>query len=195
MYRLRITGDIRVEIWRRCKDYPKCEISNKNGWRHFNTKKEIEGKFDKRGYRRVRLGTNRSAFFSRLVAKAFPEFCGEWFEGCQVHHKDFDPKNNAAENLIILTPSEHQKYHYAQKIIKPYQAPERGKAISQAKKGIPNLSSRKPINQFSLNGILIKRWNSISEINKKLGYSTGQICDCCKGNNKTAHGFLWSYAD
>lgn len=47
----------------------------------------------------------------RLVARAFPEICGEWFEGCVVHHKDRNPLNNRADNLIIMSRSEHEQFH------------------------------------------------------------------------------------
>ena len=38
-----------------------------------------------------------------LVARAFPEICGEWFEGAEVDHKDGNPMNNAAENLRVVS--------------------------------------------------------------------------------------------
>lgn len=46
-----------------------------------------------------------------LVAKAFPEICGEWFEGCHVHHIDHNPLNNRADNLKVMTAEEHIKLH------------------------------------------------------------------------------------
>lgn len=51
-----------------------------------------------------------------LVAMAFPEICGEWFEGCQVHHVDHNTKNNRADNLIVLTKEEHIKIHQESEI-------------------------------------------------------------------------------
>ena len=46
-------------------------------------------------------GKPRQRFISVLVAKAFPEICGEWFEGAEVDHKDTDTQNNTAENLRV----------------------------------------------------------------------------------------------
>ena len=37
----------------------------------------------------------------KLVAKAFPEICGEWFEGCEIDHLDCNPHNNVATNLRV----------------------------------------------------------------------------------------------
>lgn len=57
-----------------------------------------------------------------LVAKAFPEICGEWFEGCHVHHKDHNPLNNRADNLQIMTAKDHIKLHRESEITKKRKA-------------------------------------------------------------------------
>lgn len=63
---------------------------------------------------------NRYSYFSYkgkkyfehiIVAKAYPEICGEWFEGCEVHHKDFNKLNNCANNLEIVSKDEHLEIH------------------------------------------------------------------------------------
>ena len=46
-----------------------------------------------------------------LVAITFPEICGKWFDGCQVHHIDQNPSNNMANNLICLSKDEHNAIH------------------------------------------------------------------------------------
>lgn len=60
-------------------------------------------------YKTKRLLENENNYI--LVAKAFPEICGEWFKGCHVHHKDFNHSNNEATNLICLSPREHVRIH------------------------------------------------------------------------------------
>lgn len=55
--------------------------------------------------------SGKTVYIHTLVAKAFPEICGEWFEGCEVHHKDCNPLNNCAENLIVCTKEEHLLFH------------------------------------------------------------------------------------
>lgn len=54
---------------------------------------------------------NRTRYAHLEVAKAFPEICGEWFEGCEVHHKDGNSLNNEASNLIVCTHDEHVEFH------------------------------------------------------------------------------------
>lgn len=46
-----------------------------------------------------------------LVAQAFPEICGEWFDGAVVHHKDLNQYNNRADNLQVLSEQEHRAIH------------------------------------------------------------------------------------
>lgn len=55
------------------------------------------------------------------VAKAFPEICGEWFEGAEVHHLDGNPLNNAATNLRVLSKKEHKELHKTDEITKTKQ--------------------------------------------------------------------------
>lgn len=64
------------------------------------------------GYLRVQLCNNnrrQKYFVHRLVAKAFVE---GYFENADVNHKDFDRRNNCAENLEWVTKSQNSKWTY-----------------------------------------------------------------------------------
>jgi hypothetical protein len=54
-----------------------------------------------------------------------------------------------------------------------------------------------PILQFSLDGKLIRQWNSAREVERELNIAHNQIAACCKKrkNYKTAGGFKWKYKD
>ena len=54
--------------------------------------------------------------------------------------------------------------------------------------------SSKQINQLTLEGALIKIWDSISDVQKTLGFSKGNISQCCKHKRVQANGFKWQYA-
>ena len=58
-------------------------------------------------------------------------------------------------------------------------------------------SLSKPVNQYDLQGNLIKTWKSTSEIEKCLGFERSLISKCCLGKShyKTAHGFIWKYVE
>lgn len=51
----------------------------------------------------------------------------------------------------------------------------------------------RPINQYDLNGILIREWASTKEAGELLGISRGNITNCCKGKYKSVKGFVWEY--
>lgn len=49
--------------------------------------------------------------YAIYVAKTHPETCGEWFEGCEVHHLNGIKTDDRPENLICLTKAEHHRVH------------------------------------------------------------------------------------
>lgn len=52
-------------------------------------------------------GVRRHVSVSRSVAKAFPEICGEWFDGCTVDHINTIKTDNRPENLRVVTLKEN----------------------------------------------------------------------------------------
>ena len=102
------------EEWRIISDNPDYEISNHGRVRNKITQvlKEIHVYEKEDGYKTLLVCLNSKPLKPhRLVAKAFPEICGNWFEGCEVHHLDKNPANNHADNLKICTKEEHFEYH------------------------------------------------------------------------------------
>lgn len=53
----------------------------------------------------------------------------------------------------------------------------------------------KPVAQYSLDGKLIKIWDSATEIERELGYFHGNIGKCCLGKYKTSNGYIWKFYD
>ena len=114
-------------IWRPVKGYEELyEVSNTGLVRSVgkytrgphNTVRFLAGKVLKTtveptGYVRVHLNKNghmKSFYVHRIVAQAFPEICGEWFEGCQINHKSEVKTDNWAENLETCTESYNRGY-------------------------------------------------------------------------------------
>lgn len=54
---------------------------------------------------------------------------------------------------------------------------------------------RRSIGQYSLDGELIKEFNSLREIERVLGYFRANISPCLRGEFKQAYGFIWKYLD
>lgn len=51
---------------------------------------------------------------------------------------------------------------------------------------------KRPVIQYSMDGVFIKKWSSISKASKETGIS--HIWDCCRGERKSAGSFLWEYS-
>ena len=51
----------------------------------------------------------------------------------------------------------------------------------------------KPVNQYSLDGKFIKRWNSSSEIERVINLTARNILGACKGEQLTAFGYIWKF--
>lgn len=50
----------------------------------------------------------------------------------------------------------------------------------------------KRVLQLSLNGDLIREWESTQECGRN-GFNQGNVASCCRGERKTYKGFLWMY--
>ena len=146
-----------------------------------------------------RFGRKKTNLVHRLVAKAFPEICGEWFDGCVVDHIDTIRDNNRAENLRVCThhennmnPITRQRYHDMQ-IGKKKNYPVWNKG-----KKLPHLSGEKssrsrPILQYTKDGESVKRWANTSIAGDTLGIARTSITNCLTGLSNTAKGFVWKY--
>lgn len=51
----------------------------------------------------------------------------------------------------------------------------------------------KEINQYDLNGIFIKTWESAKEIENICGYNHSKIASCCRGRQRIAYDYIWRY--
>lgn len=54
---------------------------------------------------------------------------------------------------------------------------------------------RKPINQLTLDGQMVKRWDSALEASETIGFSNGYLCETLKGRRDKAYGYRWEYAN
>lgn len=135
----------------------------------------------KTGYLQVKLCKEGRSFYKRphrLVSEAFiynPENKKE------VNHINGIKNDNRVENLEWCTSSENQIHSFKNGLQKIY-------------KGKDHIQSR-PIIQLSIEGKLVKEWESIKQVKRELGFNTCGIIKCCKKQPKykTAYGFKWQY--
>ena len=169
------TKQFSIEIeWRDVVGYEDLyKVSTEGNIKSIRRNKILSQDTNQDGYKRVQLYKNKaSKHYSvhRLVAQAFipnPDNLP------QVNHKDEDKSNNCVSNLEWITPKDNCNYG------------TRNRKVA--------LSKNKPVLQLSLEGDLIREWESASEVARVLGYNQGDICNCCNNKLKTAHKFKWSY--
>ena len=218
---LMMRENLEKEEWRIISDNRDYEVSSFGRVRNKETKVIEEIHAYKRNGTNYKSAMVRNRQLSRIVARAFPDICGEWFGGCQVHHLDENPLNNHADNLKVCTKEEHDAYHYEErrqrciercKGMKGTNHPMFGKKhseetrrkISGAKRG-KNLSEEtkrkmrmnrkdmKPVYQYSLDGKFIRKWDSAREIERVLEYKHSNISSVCLGKLSSAYGYIWKH--
>lgn len=115
-------------------------------------------------------GKVKQALVHRLVAEAFIE---NPLNLPQINHKDENVKNNCVENLEWCTSKYNANYG------------TRNKRQSQ--------KVSKPVNQYDLDGNLIKKWDQVRSVVSG-GYDTKSVITACKTKGKIYKKSLWEYA-
>lgn len=70
---------------------------------------------------------------------------------------------------------------------------KRGENHPAKKKMGKNSPFSKKVIQKSMEGKIIKIWDSLQDIKRELGFTPSNICRCCKGSVKRIGGFKWEY--
>ena len=176
-----------IEIWRSIKGYEGLyEVSDLGRVRMLGRYKKyrngslvrIDGKvlsqFRVRGYLKSKLrdkdGKAKMFYTHRLVANAFLPNPNNY---PQVNHKDENKYNNNARNLEWCTAKYNSNY---------------GTGIERCSK-----ARFKKIAQFTIEGELIKTWDSMKDIVEQCNFSYSGISQACNGKIKTAKGFVWKF--
>lgn len=143
-------------------------------------------------------------------------------EGYDVHHIDGNPLNNSIYNLELVELHAHRSEHKKNRIVseetkkkmsesmknmseetkkkisetlKGFKHTEETKMkMSKAKKGIQlnRKDLSKQVAQYTLEGELVKIWNSVMECGRN-GFNHTGVSKCCLGKRKTHKGYIWKY--
>ena len=89
----------------------------------------------KDGYWQISSGPNQGKLLHRLI---YEENFGPIPEGFHIHHLDNDKNNNALENLVLISKSNHHKLHFNM-----LNNPNWGNGRIDAAGGVSFLSARK----------------------------------------------------
>ena len=135
-------------------------------------------------------------------------------DGLVLHHKDptmryANPeryKQWNPEDLVVMTRAEHVKLHHTGVSKKAWNKgkyniyTDETKAKMREKKigklvGGNNPCARK-VEQYDLQGELIRIWDALSDIQRELGIDRRKIGLACKGQRyKTYKGYIWKYKE
>lgn len=110
-----------------------------------------------------------------------------------------DSKQKMREASLGRHPSEEtlakmQKSHLGEKnaMFGKHHTEETKSKISDINKGVNNAKARM-VNQYSLDSMFIKTWNTMKEAGDVLGIPPQNISRCCRTCKGTAGGFIWRY--
>ena len=141
------------------------EVSNLGGVRHSDTKRERDFT-DSLQYDQGYKYLHLSTGSHKVSRLVGFAFVDGWFEGAVIDHKDENRSNDHWENLRWVT-----------------------RAFNSS------IAGRKPINQLTKEGKLVKTWDSKAEAGRILGICQSAIGSCISGKSKTSGGFMWEYTD
>lgn len=163
------------DTWRNIEGYEVEYSVNSNGdiFSH-KRNKLVKHWIDKLGYHRVCLSKNnkkKNHLIHRLVWSAFN---GAIPKGMQVNHIDENPSNNSLSNLNLLSPKGNTNW---------------GTCIERRSK-----SKQKRIMQLTIDGKVVKIYNSLKEAAEENNIPKGNISSCCTGKRNSSGGFKWRYA-
>lgn len=171
-----------TEIWRKIEEFD-YEVSNLGRIRNLRTGRIRKYSKNNKGYYHVSLWNKQKRkdyLVHRLVARAFPEICGEWFEGCDINHKNCITTDCRAINLETCTTQYNVTYNGARQ--------------KCGKKLLNRSDESKPVTQYTLKGVLVATYSSIAEAARQMEIFKGNIWKCCKGIYKQTGGYIWKYA-
>lgn len=180
------------EIWRDIEGFEGLYmISDMGGvksldYRHTGKENYLKPVKNKDGYLMVSLWENSKHkwfFVHRLVATAFIDNPDN--KPC-IDHINTIRDDNRVDNLRWVTAKENSDNPISRK---RYLA----NLHTVGKFGKDNYNS-KPVYQYSLDDKLIRKWDSMMDVQRELGFDQGNISLCCLGRIKTSRGYKWKYA-
>ena len=128
-----------------------------------------------------RNGKTKHFKVHRLVAIAFiPNVHGY----SDINHKDENKQNNCVDNLEWCCKSYNENY-----------GTKRTRQSQSTDWEAFRKKVSKPLYQKTLDGKIVRRWDSIAQVHRTLGYSSGNISMCCNGKLKKIYGFRWEFVE
>lgn len=182
------------EVWKNIEGYEELyQVSNFGRVKSLNYKRSGKERILKQqpnnnGYLIVGLCKNnicKKFLVHRLVAQMFIPNNQNLF---YVNHKDENPKNNHVDNLEFCSHEYNMNYGT---ILERKRESMKGKHHYHTEETKRKMS--KPILQYTKDGVFIREWIGINTASRELNIDNGDICRCCKGQQKSAGNYIWKY--
>ena len=215
-------GLYQVSNFGQVKSLPRT-IIYKDGRKRIFPEKILKPSKNKNDYLIVKISKNdkqESFYIHQLVAQMFLKNPQNY--SC-VNHKDENKQNNHVDNLEFCSYSYNNSYgtkperlsdslkiyykdkknhpmygkHHSEETKQKIGEGNKGKCItketrqriSESCKGKNN----KPILQYTLDGVFIREWDSVTTASKELNLNISSICMCCKEKYQSCGGYKWNY--
>lgn len=166
--------------WKQVKDYEGIYDLSSDGLLYSHPRETTKGGYSYggkvgNGYLKFTLSKNGVEEHKRANRLVWETFVGEIPKGYDVHHKNHIRTDNRVENLELILLSEHIKEH-----------------INDRTNGTIKAKS-KPVNQYTMDGVLIGTYISAKEASRILNINQSNISACCLGKRKSAGGYVWQF--
>lgn len=181
-----IMENFEKEEWKDIPEYEGYQVSNLGRVKSLERSYRLKEKILKlwvtsNGYYRVQLYKNSIGKFYLVHRLVWEAFNGQIPKNMQVNHINEIKSDNRLENLNLMTPKENTNW---------------GTRNERAGKVLKNRKDQsKPVLQYDLQGILIKEYPSVIQVERETGFANGNIVNCCKGRYKQAYGYIWKYKE
>lgn len=182
------------EIWKTVEWYEWLyKVSNKwNVYSHISNK--ILKNSNNIWYSRISIigkdGSKKSVHIHRLVAIAFIEKI-QWKE--IINHINWIKTDNRVENLEWCTIKENIQHSWRNGMSKTSINNHFINNPPNKWKYWINSTSSKQVNQYTKDGVFIKEWGSMADVQRKLSINRKYISMCCRWKIKTSWWFIWKF--
>lgn len=182
------------EIWKDIKGYEGLyKVSNLGRVKSLNynrtgNEKDLKININEHGYKYVTLCKNsklKVMTIHRLIANAFIPNPNKY--PC-VNHKDEVKTNNSIDNLEWCTYKYNNNYGTKKERISKSNTGKK-----KSKEAVLKMIEKRSVKvyQYDREINLVKIWKSARECGRN-GYNTGHVASCCRGEEKTHKGYIWS---